>query len=146
MKKFLITLVFITFVVIAFAQTGLFELSYGDSPSTATATLEKAGFLSDTLQNGTMLFSVEDVEYVNWIELSFDADNLLDGWTVCYSNDVYDDCEDVVIEALVSWHGEDYTLEYDEYDDEFYVWDLDNGRTVEAAWDAYYDDFYVVYY
>lgn len=146
MKKFMITLLFITAAMVAFAQTGLFELSYGDSPAEATLTLGKIGFTAGTMQNGTMYFSVDEIEYVNWIELRFDTNDQLTEWTVCYSDDVYDDCEDVVIEALISWHGEGYSLEYNDYDEEFYVWDLENGKTVEAAWDSYYEDFYVVYY
>jgi hypothetical protein len=146
MKKIIFTLLFITAVALAFAQTGLFGLSFGDSFSKATLALEEAGFIPGTMENGSIYFEVEEVEYVNWVQLKFDANIMLTGWTVCYSDEVYDDCEDVVIEALVSWHGEDYDLEYNEYEDEFYVWQLENGKFVEAGWDGYYDDFYVVYY
>lgn len=143
MKKLMLLLVLIVASAAAFAQTGLFELSYGDSFEDCETTLVDKGFSNYIGDFGPNYFEPDDLGYVAFIELSFDENDLLKEWTVAYTDEVYDDCEDVALDAVISWHGEDYELNYDDWDDEYYAWEIENGKQVQAYWEDY---FYVVYY
>lgn len=145
MKKVFITAVFMMLVVLAFAQTGLFGLSYGSSRAKAAEILEERGF-SPAEDGEINLFLADEVSYAKSIRLNLDDDDLVKGWVVCYTDEVNDDCEEAVIDALVSWHGDDYDLDYDWDDAEYYVWSLENGKYVEAYWDYDYEYFWVEYY
>ena len=143
MKKIMILLILIVASAAAFAQTGLFELSYGDSFEDCETTLVDKGFSNNIGDFGPNYFEPDDLGYVAYIELNLDDTRHLKGWTVVYTGEVHDDYEEVAMDAIISWHGEDYDVDYDDWDFEYYEWELENGRYVEAVWEVY---FYVYYY
>ncbi len=137
MKKIYLTLLLAALLAGLSAQTGLFELSYGDTKEAALANLEDKGFsvVRDSLE--TVVVS-DGGDLVESIELSFSGeDDTLNGWTVYYIPQDDDDIEEMVVDFIISWHGDDY--EYDP-DWEMYIWELDEDHSVSAYydWDYYY--------
>ena len=64
MKKIMLLLVLIVASAAALAQTGLFELSYGDSFEDCEAILESKGFGNNIGDYGPNYFEPDDLGYV----------------------------------------------------------------------------------
>ena len=143
MNKIYLILLLVMLSAALTAQTGLFELSFGDSRETALATLEKVNF-SITDDSGTKVtLADEDNSLVEGIVLNFsEKDSTLVGWTVTYIEQEDEDIESTVIGILGSWHGDDYVWDDDM---EEYYWYLDDTHTV-AAWYDYFDSYFIVDY
>jgi hypothetical protein len=124
------------------AQTGLFDLSFGDSREDAIANLESQGFVVDSSGDTYITLSDPDNYYVDQIELVF-ADDSLENWYISYLYVDDEDIEELVMDALIGRHGDDYSWNDDM---ESYVWEFDNGNYVIAGWDYYDDYFYAEYY
>ncbi len=143
MNKIMLTLLMLALAAVLGAQTGLFDISYGMSLEYAVAHLEEEGFtVSDETESWLELMP-NDNYYVDEIELDFsdDGSELL-GWSITYLPQDDEDIEDLVMEALVARHGDDY--EWDDYM-ELYYWDLDGVHWVYAGWDWDYEKFWVDY-
>ncbi len=140
-RMLLLVLLAISFVAVN-AQTGLFEIRYGDTRSESIGLLESKGFVLSEAGETFVILVNESNPAVAYAELRFDADDLLIGWSIAY-NDLEDEyIEDLVIEALESLHGDDW--DYD-YDLEYYLFVLDENHYVEAGW-SYFDSYYWVDY
>jgi hypothetical protein len=125
------------------AQTGLFDLSYGMGKDEALETLDTNGF---TVSNETDYW-IEAVPvdnyYVEKMELTFsESSGGLTDWWIVYLEQEDEDIESLVMEALEERHGYDYY--YDDYAFES-SWDLGDGHYVYAGWDWDYATFYVEY-
>lgn len=142
MKKILVMGLIALMAAVLSAQTGLFDLSFGDSMDDAIEILESNGFSVDETGENYMVMVDEENYYVNYLRMNF-ADGLLVGWSIEYNDPDDEDIEDLVMDALVSRHGEDY---YWEDDWEYYYWNLGDGAYVEAGWDWDYYYFWVEYY
>lgn len=143
MRKLLLTMIVLVFALALSAQTGLFDLAFGDTSDTCDETLTYNGFEYSHETEEKVIYVPTDNAYVDSIELVFNADDELTSWSVCYLPQEDENIEEMVIDALVSRHGEDYDWD-DEW--EYYTWYLDDGHTIEAGWDLQYDLFWVDYY
>ena len=144
MKKIAMLIALLSLFVVLGAQTGLFEISYGDDSQSCEELLNEKGFYLDSDAGDVQTYYPDDNEFVDSIELQFDPyDDALIGWIVYYMPQDDSDIEQDVVDILVDWHGD----EYDWLDDEeVYVWDLEDSHTVEAYWDWGTDLFCVSYY
>jgi len=144
MKKIAILIAMLTLFVMLGAQTGLFELSYGDDSQSCEELMSEKGFYLDYDGGDVQTYYPDDNEYVDSIELQYDPyDDALIGWVVYYLPQDEEDIEEEIVDILVDWHGDDYDY-YDE--DGMYAWELDDNHTVEAYWDWSTDLFCVNYY
>lgn len=144
MKKIAILIAMLTLFVMLGAQTGLFELSYGDDSQSCEELMSEKGFYLDYDGGDVQTYYPDDNEYVDSIELQYDPyDDALIGWVVYYLPQDEEDIEEEIVDILVDWHGDDYDY-YDE--DGMYSWELDDNHTVEAYWDWSTDLFCVDYY
>jgi hypothetical protein len=143
MNKIYLTLLMLILACMLAGQTGLFNISYYSSKQDAINNLEENGFQISQRNDTYISFTPEDNDLIDSIEVYFsDSDGSVDAWNVYYNYLEDDDTEDVVINALVSWHGEDY--DYDS-DNEEYTWELEGNHTVTAYWDTDYEYFCVIY-
>lgn len=144
MKKIaLLIAVFSLFAALG-AQTGLFELSFGDDYESCEYLLDEAGLELSNDNGDIKTFVAFDNEYVEFVELQFNVyDDELEGWTVYYIPQDDFDIEEDILGILEDWHGEDYERYEDE---EYYVWELDNNHLAEAFWDYDLGLFVVNYY
>ncbi|MBW6513588.1 MAG: hypothetical protein K0B87_02400 [Candidatus Syntrophosphaera sp.] len=125
------------------AQTGLFQINYDDTREAVLENLIGEGFAIDSDTGAWLKMVPTDNYLVESVELEFSpADSTLAAWTIIYFPPDDEDIEEIVVDALASWHGWDY--EYDEYFEEYY-WDLGNDRAVFAFYDYEYTAFIVQY-
>jgi hypothetical protein len=144
MKRIAMLIALLVLFVTLGAQTGLFELSYGDDVDYCEELMAAKGFELSNDSGNVQTYVSEDNNWVDTIELEFDLyDGVLTGWSVYYNPQSDEDIEQEVLDILVEYHGDDY--EWYDYDD-YYVWDLENGHSVEAFWDWDYELFTVAYY
>jgi len=125
------------------AQTGLFDLYFGQDKSEAIEFLDEYGFtLSNTISQ-TLSFENETNDYVHKIDLTFDEEDKLLSWDIYYNFVEDEDIEDLVYDALIERHGDDY-----EYDDEFDLrtWYLEEDHCVTAGIEMTYEFYLVSYY
>ena len=152
MKPTLLTLMLLVILSGLCAQTGLFDLSYGDSYEKANETLTEDFYKyveTDHSPTYSSYYS-ETNDYVDTIELFFDdvLDQLI-SWRITYRELDDDDILSAVLDAAISVHGEDYN--WDE-DYETYIWDLGGGKYLYLGYDAnwlpaaeYYNSNYAEY-
>ena len=143
MYRSIILLICVSFCVgILHAESGLFGLSFGDSREAATLTLGKQGFkLELDLPEQIVMVPLEE-EPIKGIEIRFNAQtDSLTGWSIGYSLLEEEDMGELVIGALISWHGP----MFEKKDTGIYRWDLGSGQSVSAGWD-YFRGMFVVDY
>lgn len=144
MKRIAILLAMLTLFVVLGAQTGLYELSFGDDSESCQDLMSEKGFYLEYDSGDVQTYYPDDNEFVDSIELEFDTyDDALIGWVVYYLPQDDSDIEEDILDILIEWHGDDY--DWDD-DAEVYVWELDDGHSVEAFWDWSIDNFCVTYY
>ncbi|MDD4223033.1 MAG: hypothetical protein PHD87_00400 [Candidatus Cloacimonetes bacterium] len=134
MNKTLLTLLLLALALSLGAQAGLFDISYGMSREETIELMDIQDFsVADEGDNWLVLIP-SDNYYVDSIEIRFAEDGSgISGWTIVYLPQDDEDIEDLVLEALIERHGDDY--EWDYYLLE-YCWDLDDeGHSVFAGWD-----------
>ena len=138
MNKMFLLLIMSALVFALGAQTGLFDLSYGDTRETALETLKQNGFEIST-DDGTSVDLVPTDNYlVDRIYLTFNSDtSTLESWSIAYNPQEDEDIEQMVMDALISRHGEDYV--WDDFYMQYY-WSLENDRYVYAGYD--YEEIY----
>ncbi|NLW19169.1 MAG: hypothetical protein GXY81_05715 [Candidatus Cloacimonetes bacterium] len=136
MKKLIYTLLALVFATVLSAQTGLFNLSYGMDADEASEILSESGF-ELYIENGNRLSFIDyDNYYVDEIVLNFsDYDGTLENWVVYYLQQDDEDIEDLVLDALIERHGDDFAVDF--YN-EVFIWELDDIHTIVAGWDDYY--------
>ena len=141
MNKTLLTFILLVFALSLSAQTGLFDIRYGMTKEQAVEHLEDEGFSVTSDIDNSVEMSPEDNYYVSGIELEF-TDGVLQDWYIVYLLQEDEDIEDLVIEALVERHGDEYDIDEDM---EMYYWYLGEGHWVYAGWDWAWEDFWVEY-
>lgn len=120
------------------AQKGLFDLSFGDSREAAVANLVSKGFTKGYDSGSTTTMNLPDADYIESVELYFGEKNsTLVSWVVTYKPQEDEDIEEIALNAVISWHGEEY--DYNDVDEEWF-WSLDEDHYVVAKydWDYYY--------
>ncbi len=141
MNKTLLILLLLLFALSLSAQTGLFDLSYGMTKAEAIEHLSGQGFSVSSDDGDSVTLTPDDNYYVDSMELDFGDDILLE-WSIVYLTQEDEDIEDLVMEALVSRHGEDY--DWDD-DMEMNYWNLGDGHWVYASWDWTWENYWVEY-
>ena len=141
MKQLTLILIFMAICLTAFAQTGLFGLSYLDSFATCTEKLSKSSFKL-TSEDPAIFQDLNETE----IRLYFSTNpKQLVAWWVIAPPDVYggyDEVEEYFIIELEKLHGSDFDYDWD-YLEAF--WRLDEEHYVSAAFDAFMDDYWIFY-
>ncbi len=143
MNKTLLTILLLTLAIALGAQTGLFDISYGMSIQAAIEDLEEQGFsVANQTEDWLELVPIDNY-YVEKIELSFteDGSELL-SWIITYLSQEDEDIENLVMDALVGRHGDNY---YWDEDLELNYWYLDDIHWVYAGWDWDYETYWVNY-
>lgn len=144
MNKLLVTLLLALVAFSLSAQMGLFELSFGDSRADATANLlNDKGFKTEYSGEYSATFILEGADYIDSVELHFNTAGALDSWTVNYIPQDDEDIEEIALNAVISWHGENYY--WDDYTWK-YFWDFAEGTYVSAGFDADASYFVVEYF
>lgn len=143
MNKVLLTILLSALAFSLAAQMGLFELSFDDSREATFENLLGKGFVIDTDDGFEVTMAAPDSFLVESIELQFSPENTtLVSWLLAYAPQDDVDLEELVLDALFSWHG-DY-LGFDDYFEEYY-WELGGDHSVYAYYDWGSDIFYVEY-
>ncbi len=143
MKKILILCLFAFSILLLHAQTGLFELSFEDDVETCVQIMAERGFQLEEGDDNSLIYTNADNDLVEYIELIFDEEDLyLIGWTICYNDVDYEDIEELVIDTMIGYHGEDYSWDVAL---EIYTWQLNDTYMVTAGWDSGYYNFWVEY-
>jgi len=140
-NKVQITLLLCLGLGLAFAQTGLIGLSYGDSFEKASGILSAAGFTNDSGENGPLHFFSPD-EVVYQVRLGIDESDCITDWTVVF----YSGYAQMAIDVLIDWHGDVFTNSFDDFSIEYWIWELEGGKSVEAFVNPYDDRVYVNYF
>ncbi len=143
MNKLFITLLFTFMIIAASAQTGLFNAKFGDTKQASIDNMINEGFEISTNDTNEVVMIPTDNYLIDSVTLNFSPDeDALIGWSVAYIPQDEDDIESIALEAVESWHGEDYV-----WDDnmEEYIWPLGEDKYVYAYYDYYYDFFFVQY-
>lgn len=152
MKRAIITLILMLGAIFMFAQTGLYNLSFGDSYATAKNTLETNDYKYAETANheGICSYRSETNDFVDVIMLYFDTEkDELVAWQIFYNEVEGEDMEANIVDAAEDWHGvEEY------WDDYIYswTWDLDEEKSLFIGynWDdqlvaEYYNSLYPEY-
>jgi hypothetical protein len=143
MKQLLLAAVFVMSVLSLNAQTGLFNLSFGDSREECTDILETQGFSIDEATDSEIVLINSDNELVDHIILRFAGEEgILNSWSIAYNAVEDEDIESLATEALESYHSEGW--DYDE-EWEYYSIVIDDDHYVEAGW-GWWDEFFWVDY
>jgi len=134
MKKLSLILALILFTVLAFAQTGLFNIAFDQTREEVKTSLEgdDYGFTEDDYADHVSTFINDNNEYIDHILVIYNPDTeMVVGWQVYYIDQDEEDIADVAYEACSDWHGES-----DSFDDDLGVdyWDLGNGRTLRLGY------------
>lgn len=80
------------------------------------------------LNDYSSFYGNDDNQYVEFIVASYNTNNKLKGWLVCYRENVTKAEFTSVVDVLLLSHGDDYRVE-----DGALVWDLGNNRTCTAG-------------
>lgn len=143
MKKIFFLLIFIAMCISAFAQTGLFGLSYLDGKATCTQKLAKQGFKPSPDDPSKY---ENDTEYPTMIVLYFSPDDLqLVSWLIIAAPETYggyDEVEEHFINLLQELHGEDFEYDWDYLEA---YWRLDSEHYISSAFDGFMDDYWIFY-
>ena len=124
------------------AQGGLYGLDWGASHEAASLILIDQGFKIQAHTPEQIIMVPLDEEPIKGIELRFDGQkDRLAGWSIGYSFLEEEDMGELVIGALISWHGPVFEKEANG----IYRWDLGSGQTVRAGWDFFKAMFVVDY-
>lgn len=147
MKKVLFFLIFTVFALALMAQTGLYDLSFGDSFDTCDETLYYSDYEYVGEYNGVHIYypyeESADEYVVDEIKLYFEGeDDALTGWAIFFYPDSKDNIETFVIGQMKELHGNDYVYHKN---GEYYSWDFADKRFVEAGFTEDKSRFYVEY-
>ncbi|PKN72892.1 MAG: hypothetical protein CVU50_05030 [Candidatus Cloacimonetes bacterium HGW-Cloacimonetes-3] len=147
MKKAAFILVMSILVFVLGAQTGFFDLNYGDSFDVCDETLYYSDFEYVGLYNNTHIYyPYEESDYefsVDEIKLYFEnGEDELTGWAILYYPSYTDDIGKFVVDGLKKLHGENCV--YHEKED-YYTWEFGNRRFMEAGFTSDHSRFYVEY-
>ncbi len=129
-----------------FAQNGLFDLNFGEAVAISISTMNANGFRNTGFSHSVLDFAPTKEspshEFVDAVMLVFDPDTeVLVGWFIKYNGNNSSDIDKVILDALVSMHGDEQ--QYDEDTDQL-IWHLGGTRTVYAMYTP--DDCLVILY
>jgi hypothetical protein len=147
MKKIVFILIIGLLVLTLGAQTGFFDLSFGDSFYDCDENLYFCDFEYVGLYNDVhVYYPYEESEFefaVDEVKLFFEnGEDELTGWAILYYPSYKEDIGKFVIDGLKQLHGEGYV--YHEKG-EYYSWEFDNNRFVEAGFTSDRSRYYVEY-
>ncbi|MBM4403255.1 MAG: hypothetical protein FJ042_02530 [Candidatus Cloacimonetes bacterium] len=136
MIKRIVILFVCIFAWALYAQTGLFDLTYGEALSTAKGKLSSAGFVlvdqSSSVVEYTPSEQSKSYNIVDGIILIVNpgSDKTV-GWFIKYNGENTTELDSIVLDALLEMHGENN--EYDESTDQL-LWNLGGTRSLHVMY------------
>ncbi len=150
MKRTVLIAILLVLTLGLFAQSGFFDLSYGDSYQKAKDTLTKGDsrFVEDENEGGVCTYLSPVEPDIDHLALYFD-DGKLVSWKVYFGGYYDDDIYDFAMQWATDFHEAEGV-----WDDELYCyrWDFDATKSLFIGYNAdewlvaeYYDDAYSQY-
>jgi len=128
MKKTFLFLLISLFAVAVFAQTGMFDLSYGQNIDDAHKALLTKGFTVAEKTETTTEYSNTKIPHLLSLKISYNKeDQEIIDWIIKYQVNGDQELIDKYIADLDEL--QDVTSYYDDYTEE-YVWELDNYNAI----------------
>lgn len=125
MKKTILTLAFIVLTLGLFAQTGLFDISYGQNRSDVEKNLKSQGFVVAETNDSEIVFNSPSIAYLNYIGISFDKDNQVDYWEIEYVPKDLEAFFEEMEQTLSEIHGKSRYMR-----ENYLGWLLENDKAV----------------
>jgi hypothetical protein len=130
-----------------FAQTGLFNLSYGMSLDQADSILAQAGFFPEASEDHAVKYYSDINEFVYAIMVFLEPNSQrIAGWFIKYNADNGEDNDHLVIDRISDMHGK--TNHFEEETQQL-IWFLTNTRTLHVMYAQdgsltalYYDSYF----
>lgn len=147
MKKTILLLITLALSWGLFAQSGLFNLSYGMTLDEADAILGQAGFHAEGSQKNAVKYYSDINEFVSAIMVFLEPNTQrVAGWFIRYNPTNGEDNDHLVIDRIANMHGE--TNHFEE-DTQQLIWFLTNTRTLHVMYAQdgsltalYYDSYF----
>lgn len=147
MKKIIFLLIIVAISSGLFAQSGLFNLSYGMSLAEADSILARASFQPEGSQKQAVKYYSDINEFVSAILVFLEPNSQrIAGWFIKYNSDNGEDNDHLVIDRISNMHGE--TNHFEEETQQL-IWFLTNTRTLHVMYAQdgsltalYYDSYF----
>lgn len=147
MKKIIFLLITLALSAGLFAQSGLFNLSYGMTLEEADSILGAAGFQAEGSQKSAVKYYSDINELVSAILVFLEPNTQrIAGWFIKYNPANGEDNDHLVIERISNMHG--VTNDFEEETQQL-IWFLSNTRTLHVMYAQdgsltalYYDSYF----